>query len=144
MKRFYSRTTLTTYLEGIHRVMPADAKEITEARFLEVIGNPAPDKVRGHDADGLPILIDPPPEDLAAQERAWRNTEILHVQWIRDRHRDEQELSRSTSITPEQFVELLVYLQTLRDWPQQSVFPVKQSRPIAPTWVADQTKSRTL
>ncbi len=140
MKRFYSQTTLTTYLEGIHRVMPADAKEITEARYLEVLGNPAPGMVRRHDADGLPILIDPPPEELAAQERAWRDGEILRVQWLRDRHLDEQELNRPTSITPEQFVELLGYMQALRDWPQQSLFPSEQSRPAAPAWVVNQTQ----
>lgn len=140
MKRFYSQTTLTTYLEGLHRVMPADAKEISEARYLEVLGNPAPGKVRGHDADGLPILVDPPPEDLAALERAWRDSEILRVQWLRDRHRDEQELNRPTSITPEQFVELLGYMQALRDWPIQAEFPAEPSRPVPPAWVAEQTQ----
>ena len=140
MKRFYSKTTLTTYLEGLHRVMPADAKEISEARYLEVLGNPAPGKVRDHDADGLPILVDPPPEDLAALERAWRDSEILRVQWLRDRHRDEQELNRPTSITPEQFVELLDYMQALRDWPIQAEFPAESSRPVPHAWVAEQSQ----
>lgn len=138
MKRFYSQTTGVSYLEGIHRTMPADAKEIAEDRYLETIGNPVPGKVRGHDADGLPILIDPPPENLAAIERAWRNGEIQRVLWIRERHRDEQELSQATSITPEQFAQLLHYLQDLRDWPEQSRFPAEQSRPVQPDWVADQ------
>jgi hypothetical protein len=136
MKRFYSQTTLVTYLEGIHRVMPEDATEITEARYLEVLGNPEPGKVRGHDADGLPILIDPPLVDLAAQERAWRDAAILRVQWLRDRHRDEQDLNRPTSITAEQFVGLLGYMQALRDWPLQAEFPAEASRPVPPAWVA--------
>lgn len=140
MKRFYSQTTLTTYLEGIHREMPADAQEITEARYLEVLGNPAPGKIRGHDADGLPILIDPPPEELAILERAWRDGEILRVQWLRDRHRDEQELNRPTTITLEQFAELLSYMQALRDWPQQSRFPSEQFRPAAPAWIVVQSR----
>lgn len=140
MKRFYSLTTQTTYLEGLHHIMPADAQEITEARYLEVLANPAPGKVRDHDADGLPILIDPPPESLAAQERGWRDGEILRVQWIRDRHRDEQELNRPTSITPLQFVELLSCIQQLRDWPEAVAFPSKDSRPVLPAWIADQVK----
>ncbi|MDZ5433807.1 phage tail assembly chaperone [Pseudomonas fluorescens] len=140
MKRFYSQTTGVSYLEGIHRVMPADAREITEARYLEIIGNPVPDKVRSHDADGLPILIDPPPEDLEAQERAWRNCEIQRVQWIRDRHRDEQELSRPTAITPEQFAQLLHYMQALRDWPEQHEFPAEQFRPLQPDWIVEQVE----
>lgn len=139
MKRFYSRATLTTYLEGIHRVMPADAKEIDEARYLEVLGNPVAGKVRGHDTEGLPTLIDPPPEDLAMMERAWRDGEILRVQWIRDRHRDESELSRPTTITSEQFAGLLYYMQALRDWPEQSAFPSEASRPVPPACIAEQT-----
>lgn len=59
MQRFYSQETGTTYLQGIHQI-PEGAKAITEARYQEVIANPAPGKVRSHDAEGLPILIDPP------------------------------------------------------------------------------------
>lgn len=140
MKRFYSQSTQTTYLEGLHETMPGDAKEISEGRYLDVLANPAPDKVRGHDAQGLPILIDPPPEDLAALERGWRDVEILRVQWIRDRHRDERELNRPTTITPEQFAALLDYMQDLRDWPEQSGFPAEEDRPVPPGWIAEQTQ----
>ena len=63
MQRFYSQTTGSTYLSTIHTDMPADAKSISEERYLQVIANPAPHKVRGHDQDGLPILIDPPQRD---------------------------------------------------------------------------------
>lgn len=59
MQRFYSKQTGTTYLEGIHQI-PADAVKITEARYQQVIANPDPEKIRSHDANGLPILIDPP------------------------------------------------------------------------------------
>lgn len=60
--RFYSKSTGCTYLDSIHSgQMPPDAVPITEERYLEVIANPPTDKVRGHDAEGLPILIDPPP-----------------------------------------------------------------------------------
>jgi hypothetical protein len=60
--RYYSKETGCTYLSGIHtNQMPADAVPIGEARYLEVIANPAPGKIRSHDADGLPILIDPLP-----------------------------------------------------------------------------------
>lgn len=141
MKRFYSQSTLTTYLEGIHQSMPADAKEISEERYLEVLGNPAQGKIRSHDANGLPILIDPPPEDLAMLERAWRDGEILRVQWIRDRHRDERELNRPTTLTPEQFAQLLDYMQALRDWPVADVFPDTEGRPLRPTWVSETLKT---
>jgi hypothetical protein len=140
VKRFYSQTTQTTYLEDLHKTMPSDAKEISEARYLEVLANPAPDKVRGHDAEGLPILVDLPPESWAALERGWRDGEILRVQWLRDRHRDEQDLSRATTLSAAQFVALLSYVQSLRDWPENSDFPVEQARPVPPDWIASQTQ----
>ena len=60
--RLYSSSTGTTYLREIHADIPSDAVPISEARYQEVIANPAPGKVRSHDADGLPILVDPIPE----------------------------------------------------------------------------------
>lgn len=68
MKRLYSQATGSTYISGIHSNMPVDAVPITEARYLEVIANPAPGKIRSHDAAGLPILIDPPPHVPTADE----------------------------------------------------------------------------
>jgi hypothetical protein len=58
--RYYSKTTGCCYLQGVHTSMPPDAVVIPDARYESVIGNPPPGKVRSHDADGLPILIDPP------------------------------------------------------------------------------------
>lgn len=98
------------YLPGIHSSIPNDAVSISDERFNEVLGNPVPDKVRSHDADGLPILIDPPPlndEQLATHERQWRDDELAARQWLRDRHRDEQDLQRATTLTAERFTELL-------------------------------------
>lgn len=60
MKRYYSKSTQTTYVSGIHAAMPDDAVEITDQRYVEVIVNPAAGKLRSHDEYGLPILIDPP------------------------------------------------------------------------------------
>lgn len=68
MQRFYSESTGCTYLSGINPVIPADARPINEQRYLEVLANPAPGKIRGHDESGLPILVDPP--QLTAAELA--------------------------------------------------------------------------
>jgi hypothetical protein len=142
MKRFYSPSTGTTYLEGIHTEMPPDAIEISEALYLSVIGNPAPGKVRAHDERGLPYLIvAPEPEpDLPAQERTWRDAQLSAVMWLRERHRDQLEIAGSTTLSVEQFDELLVYIQALRDWPQSSDFPDTQHRPVAPSWIAEHTQ----
>lgn len=57
----YSKKTGSTYVVGIHSVFPDDAVPIEEHRYISVVANPDPGKIRSHDADGLPILIDPPP-----------------------------------------------------------------------------------
>ncbi|MFK3642357.1 phage tail assembly chaperone [Pseudomonas protegens] len=140
MKRLYSPSSGTTYLLGIHPTIPADALEISDALYLAVIGNPPPGKVRAHDAQGLPYLVDTPivVPDLAAQERGWRDDELSSVMWLRERHRDQLEVEAPTTLTVEQFKELLFYIQTLRDWPQSADFPNIQHRPTAPDWIAEQ------
>lgn len=71
--RYYSKTTGSTYLTGINdQAMPDDVVSITEQRFLEVLANPTPGKIRSHDADGLPILIDPPAYVPTADELCQR------------------------------------------------------------------------
>ncbi|UZE21866.1 phage tail assembly chaperone [Pseudomonas sp. B21-056] len=141
MRRFYSQSTGCTYLSSIHPTMPADAVEIDGERYEAVIANPALGKVRSHDADGLPILIDPPPatdDELAAAERAWRDAEIESVRWLRERHRDEVDSARPTTLTVEQSGELLDYVQALRDWPAVQEFPDQEYRPIRPAWIPEQ------
>lgn len=142
MLRLYSKTTQTTYLPGLHSLIPEDAVEISEALYLSVIGNPAEGTVRAHDEQGLPYLIDAPPvvSDPVADERAWRDGELASVMWLRERHRDQVEISQPTTLNAEQFAELLGFLQTLRDWPQSPNFPDNEHRPIAPAWIANQTK----
>lgn len=143
MKRFYSRETGCTYLEGIHSLIPADAVLISEERYTSVIANPAQGKVRGHDADGLPVLLDPPPltvSDLAENERRWRDGALGAVVWLRDRHRDQLDIGAEATLVPEQFAALLTYMQALRDWPQSPDFPDSQHRPTVPDWIAEQAQ----
>lgn len=60
-KRYYSKTTGCTYLPSVHgKDLPEDAVPIPDEIYSRVIANPEPGKVRSHDSDGLPILIDPP------------------------------------------------------------------------------------
>jgi hypothetical protein len=139
--RYYSKTTGCTYLTSLHGSnMPADVVLIDEECFLSVIGNPAEGKIRGHDAQGLPILIDPLPltaETLSVRERSWRDAEIERVKWLRERHRDQLDIGEQTTLTPEQFSDLLMYIQALRDWPTSPLFPDEAGRPTAPDWIAD-------
>jgi hypothetical protein len=59
---------------------------------------------------------------------------------LRDRHRDQVEINAATTLTGEQFTELLFYMQDLRDWPQSPDFPDGEHRPVAPAWIADQSQ----
>ncbi|MBC3207929.1 hypothetical protein HU755_14095 [Pseudomonas sp. SWRI111] len=78
------------------------------------------------------------PESDAA--RAWRDAEVIRVTWLRDRHRDENEIGSDTTLTAEQYAELLAYIKALRDWPAALEFPAEESRPVVPEWVASQTQ----
>lgn len=82
----------------------------------------------------------PPAEDEAAAERAWRANEINTTEWLVNRHRDELGMQLATTMTAEQFAELLTYRQTLRDWPQSNDFPNTASRPRRPAWIASQVQ----
>lgn len=67
-KRLYSQTTGNVYIPGMHSDIPEDAVEITSERYDTVIANPAAGKIRSHESDGLPILVDPPPYVPTAEE----------------------------------------------------------------------------
>ncbi|MBP6018809.1 MAG: hypothetical protein KA735_04905 [Burkholderiaceae bacterium] len=69
------------------------------------------------------------------QERAWRDSEIARITWLRDRHRDEGEQGLQTTLTAEQYGDLVEYIQALRDWPADVGFPVAASRPAIPAWL---------
>lgn len=145
MTRLYSKTTGNCYLVDGPAPPPPDAVPISDERFLAVIAEPAPGKVRGHDAEGLPILIDPPVhvltvDELAAAERLWRDGQVSTTEWLVTRHRDELDMQQATTLTAEQFTALLTYRQALRDWPQSEAFPDTQQRPIAPAWIAEQNR----
>lgn len=87
------------------------------------------------------ITKQPLPElkpDLSEVERQWRDGELQSIKWLRERHRDEQDLALSTTLTPEQYAQLLTYMQQLRDWPQSPAFPAHEQRPVPPGWLASQ------
>lgn len=77
------------------------------------------------------------PQALPADsERQWRDAELAALIWLRDRHRDQLEIGVPTTLTAEQFTELLVFMQALRDWPQSQAFPDAEQRPVAPAFLS--------
>lgn len=79
-------------------------------------------------------------EEAANEERRWRDSELLDLAWLRDRHRDQAEMGADTTLTAEQYAELLSYMQQLRDWPQSDSFPDTGKRPVQPAWIKDQAR----
>lgn len=121
---------------------PADAVEVSEQEVNTYWKTPPFGKTLGSEG-GRPVWVDLPApslEDIAGSERSWRNGELSAAMWLRERHRDQLEIEVETSLSGEQFTELLVYMQTLRDWPQSPDFPDSEHRPVAPAWIADQTE----
>lgn len=73
---------------------------------------------------------------LAAEARLWRDTEISDSQWLVERHRDQTDAGTTTTLTSDQYSALLVYRQSLRDWPTVADFPADSTKPAAPDWLA--------
>lgn len=61
--------------------------------------------------------------ELFNRLRIERDIHINSVLWMRERHADELELGKETSLTPEQYTTLLTYIQALRDIPAQPGAP---------------------
>ncbi|MGO4366430.1 phage tail assembly chaperone [Pseudomonas sp. PAB10] len=138
---FASRSFLNTATHSTKSI-PSDAVEITPAIHKSLLAGESNGKTIGMDEHGQPVLIDPvdDPNAVANQERYWRDAEIEKVKWLRERHRDEVELSLQVSLNADQWGELLTYLQLLRDWPQSAEFPDSTHRPPKPVWIDQQPR----
>lgn len=66
---YYSKSTGGFYSSEIHGdSIPADAVEITKDKHQALLGGQSQGKRIAADADGLPILIDPPPPQPPTRE----------------------------------------------------------------------------
>lgn len=90
-----------------------DLVEITEAEAM-ALANPAPN-----------------PEQLAIQIRSERDAKLQASTWLVERHREELEVG-TTTLTAEQYAELLAYRQALRDITEQETFPNLVNWPTLP------------
>lgn len=121
---------------------PADAVLCTEEELLTYWKKPFPLGMELGADNGRPVWVNLPPpplENVIGAERIWRDREIERIKWLRERHRDEMELLSHTTLMADQYNELLVYMQHLRDWPASAEFPAQSSRPDVPEWIATQT-----
>ncbi|MGX4726168.1 phage tail assembly chaperone [Pseudomonas corrugata] len=122
--------------DGDRCQVPEGAVEITEETYHRSIAERDGQWILSVNGDVIKApLPDLTIEQLAGEERSWRDNAINGSQWISARHRDQLEIGIATSMTAEQFQELLVYIQALRDWPQSKEFPKSDFRPAAPQWI---------
>jgi hypothetical protein len=132
---FYSKSTGGFYTREIHGDnIPADAVEITVEEHQALIEGQSQGKHIVANENGYPVLVDPPaptPEQLATQARATRDAKLTATNWLVERHREEQETG-ATTLTAQQYADLLAYRQALRDVPQQAGFPHEIDWPVSP------------
>ena len=111
---WYPETDVTVY---------DDTKVLDGTETLEIDSENKIVKVtkgqRDKTAEELEVELD----ELFSRLRIKRDTRINSVLWMRERHADELELGKGTSLTPEQYTALLTYIQALRDIPQQEGAP---------------------
>lgn len=70
------------------------------------------------------------------QIRMDRNILIANTDWLRMRHMDELESCPSTTLTPEQYTELLAYRKALRDFPKTAEAKAEEPAwPTPPEWM---------
>lgn len=141
---FYSPEVGGFYSDRVHGDrIPKDAVEISFELHGELLKQVTAGKRIVPGVGGIPCAAEqelPTESQSADRERAWRDALLLEYGGIRDRHRDELELGRPTTLSESQYSELLAFLQQLRDWPQSEVFPNSEQRPLAPAWIADQNQ----
>lgn len=137
MSIFFSPSCKCFYDDAINLSLPDDAVATTaELRSLLLEGEASGKRI---DWETSPPSLQHVEAVITPEaERAWRDAALVKPCAVRDRHRDEQELFRPSTLTPERFVELLGYIQKLRDWPQSAAFPDTAQRPVAPVWLTEQ------
>lgn len=125
----------------VYRFTPAGVRRMSDHVFIpEDMGNKDWVAYLEWVADGGQTLPKSNVEEAANEERRWRDLELQGVAWLRERHRDQAELGSDTTLSADQYSELLTYMQQLRDWPQSVSFPDASKRPVPPGWIKDQVQ----
>lgn len=128
MKRFYAPSTNGFYRDDLHPVekIPADAVEISEEEFTDLIdGQATGEKMIGNDT-GFPTLLDPQlpsDEELEAKSRTQRDLLLARSDWTQ---------LPDAALSDEEKAAWTTYRQALRDITDQSLFPTTIDWPLVP------------
>ncbi|MGX4728727.1 phage tail assembly chaperone [Pseudomonas corrugata] len=136
-KFFFCPETLGLYPGALYgNAIGKSCIELSESEYRVLAGH-----ALALDGNGGPVLASAVPltlQQLEANERAWRDSELSRTEWLVARHRDEIDIGLSTSLMAEQYSELLAWRQLLRDWPATGNFPAADYRPAKPEWISQQ------
>ncbi|WJV21860.1 MULTISPECIES: phage tail protein [Pseudomonas] len=117
------------------------AVEISDGDYGALFAEPFINRRIGVDKNGRPVLVDmplPTTEQLADLERGWLDGQLRVTDPLVSRHRDELEEGSETTLTPAWYSELQAYRRSLRNWPENGEFPLREHRPPAPLWLNEQ------
>ena len=143
---YFSPSTTTFFRTDTHGVpgtegclMPSDVVKVSLVVFEAMVKARSQGQRVIAEFNGQPTVAEPLPpssEELADQERLWRDRELSRTEWLVTRHRDEKDMGKVTSISLDEFSELLSYRDLLREWPNKSAFPDVSKRPQSPEWLS--------
>lgn len=141
--RFYYCYDLSGWFSPeYNEVIPHNAVEVDEDARLALLAGTQAGFIIVKGQDGMPELAarpGPSLDQLQTRERAWRDTQLATTDPLVMRHRDELEISAVTTLTNEQYSQLQAYRAKLRNWPESTLFPSNDRRPVSPTWLFDQS-----
>jgi hypothetical protein len=126
--------------------IPDDAVEVSAEDHAALLEAASRGKIVQAGPDGAPIAVDPPApsiQSLAAAARRRRDIEVAALRWMVERHRDEIEMGRPTTLSADRYVALLDHLQTLRDVPAQAGFPNTIDWPVLWAGLTDEDETQT-
>jgi hypothetical protein len=117
--------------------LPEDAIEISTELHAELLSGQSQLTKINFDTEPPSLIEREPasPQLLADIERAWRDVQLVRTDGLVARQRDELDIGSATTLTVDQYTELLTYRRELRDWPQGADFPLSEHRPVAPPWL---------
>jgi hypothetical protein len=125
MAVYYSASKGGFYHDGVQRVIPEDAVEITKEEWRALLGQQSTGKRIVADPQGRPIAVDyvRTPDEQADHLLSQRVQLLAETDWLVSRHRDELEAGGPTTLTPEVFLDLQRWRAALRALPQTAGFP---------------------
>ncbi|MGY4523742.1 phage tail protein [Pseudomonas sp. TE21394] len=123
--------------------LPADAVEISKELHQSLLEGVSSQSKMIDFTSMPPVLVDlpePSGQVLAMLEAGWRDSQLRRTDEIVMRHRDEREMGGPTTLTSSEFMTLMGYRKTLRDWPQSDLFPDSRFRPAEPQLISSLTQ----